>query len=230
VGIFSNESVYDRSRILEAAARARARKRYRKAAALYRRVLAVEPANVELHARLAPLLAVTGRHFDAWTSFEACGLAAVADKRLEQAALVYRDAARCLPREIRAWQELARVERQRSRDKQAVEALLEGRRKFRARRFRPQAVHLLRMALEIDPSNVAATLDLARTLARSDQASEARLLLDKLAERASGPRLRRVRAAQWRMAPTLANTWRLLHAACTAGREDPDPRASRMHA
>ena len=73
MGIFSSEPDYDRTRILEAASRARARKRYRKAVTLYRRVLAVEPANLELHARLAPLLAVTGRHFDAWTSFEACG-------------------------------------------------------------------------------------------------------------------------------------------------------------
>jgi tetratricopeptide (TPR) repeat protein len=224
LGIFSHDSGYDRTRILEAASRARARKRYRKAIALYRRVLAVEPANLELHVRLAPLLAVTGRHFDAWTSFDACGRAAIADKRFEQAINVYREAARCMPREIRAWQEIARIERQRGRSPQAGEALLEGRQQFRKRRVRPEAISLLRQALEIDPSSSDIVLDLARLLARSDQESEAQLLLDRLAQRSEGANLRRVRSAQWRISPTLVNTWRLLHATITSGSEAPKQR------
>jgi tetratricopeptide (TPR) repeat protein len=230
VGIFSSESVYDRARILEAAARARAARRYRKAVRLYRRVLTVEPANLELHARLAPLLAVTGRPFDAWTSFSACGRAAAADKRFEQAAAIYREAARCMPREVRAWEELARIERQRGRERQAAEALLEGRQQLRARRFRPQAIALLRRALEIEPANVEWSLDLARLLARSDQESEAQLLLEKLAERSSGPELRRIRGTQWRIAPTLLHTWRWIHAACTAGRAEAARGSRRIHA
>lgn len=222
MGLFSGEPDYDRTRILEAASRARSRRRYRKAIALYRRVLAVERGNLELHVRLAPLLAATGQSFDAWTSFDACGRAAIAEKKLEQAAAIYREAARCLPRELRAWQTLARVERQRSRDRQAVEALLEGRQQFRRRGQRPQAIALLRRALEIDEANADAILDLARLLGRSDQESEARLLLERLAQQSSGTTLRRVRGAQWRIAPTLVNTWRWAHAALTARRDERD--------
>ena len=222
MGIFSNAPDYDRTRILEAASRARARKRYRKATALYRRVLAVEPNNMELHARLAPLLAATGRRFDAWTSFEACGRAAIAEKRIEQAAAIYRDATRCLPRKFQAWEMLARVERLRAREPQALDALLEGRRQFRRRGHRPEAIALLRCALDLAEWNLEVILDLARLLARSDQESEARLLLEGLAQRSGGTSLRRVRGAQWRIAPTLVNTWRWIHAALTAGRDAPD--------
>jgi len=228
VGVFSNEPDYDRARILEAASRARVRKRYRKATTLYRRILAVEPNNPELHARLAPMLAATGHPFDAWISFDACGRAALAEKKLDQAAAIYREAARCLPREFQAWEKLARIERQRTREKKAVEALLEGRRHFRGRRDRPQAIALLRRALELSDWNPEITLDLSRVLARTGQESEAQLLLEQLGQRCGGANLRRVRRAQWRISPTLLNTWRWLRAAFSAGREEPDLR--RIHA
>ena len=62
---------YDRQRILEEAARERARNRRRRAIALYRSVLAVERTSADLHAKLAPLLAETGQSFDAWQSYRA---------------------------------------------------------------------------------------------------------------------------------------------------------------
>lgn len=228
MGLLAADAGYDRTRILEAASRARARKRYRQAVSLYRRVLAVEPNNLELHVRLAPLLAVTGRRFDAWRSFDACGRAALAEKKLDKAAAIYREAARCLPREFQAWEQLARVERRRGRDPQALEALIEGRQQFRRRAQRPEAIALLRRGLEIDEWNLDVLLDLARLLARSEQEGEARLLLERLAQRAGGASLRRVRAAQWRISPTLTNSWRWLHAAAKAGTDEPDLR--RIHA
>ena len=224
--MFSNAADYDRTRILEAASHACARKRYRRASALYRRVLAVEPNNMELHARLGPLLAATGRRFEAWASFDVCGKAAIAEKKLERATAIYREAARCLPREFQAWEQLAGVERLRARDQQALDALLEGRRKFRRRSHRPEAIALLRRAIEIAESSLDVVLDLSRLLARSDQENEAQLLLERLAQRSGGPSLRRLRGAQWRIAPTLANSWRWLHAALTAGRDEPDLHGS----
>ena len=220
MGIFSSEPTYDRSRLLEAAGRARAKKRYRKAVALYRRVLTVEPRNVELHVRLAPLLAATGRSFDAWLSFQSCAEVATAEKRLDQAAAIYREAARCLPRELGAWERLAATERARGRNREALDGLLEGHRHFRGRRRRAEAIYLLRQAREIEPWNPGVVLPLTRLLARSDQQSEAQLLLEQLAERASGSDLRRIRGAQWRIAPTLLNTWRWLRAALSGGSRD----------
>ena len=60
MGLLRRGREFDRSELLEAAARARTRGRPRRAIALYRRVLAREPRSMDLHARLAPLLAETG--------------------------------------------------------------------------------------------------------------------------------------------------------------------------
>jgi tetratricopeptide (TPR) repeat protein len=229
LGTFEGEPGYDRSRVLDAASRARSRKRYRKAAALYRRVLAVEPSNLELHARLAPLLAATGQRFDAWLSFQLCARSALADKHLEQAAAIYRDATRCLPREIGAWLKLARVERQRGRKREAFEVLLEGRQQFRSRGRRAEAIALLRKALELERSSVSVALDLTRLLACSDQESEALLLLERLADRSQGVDLRRILGAQWRIAPTVTNSWRWLRAgvSCIAQSDPTETRSLR---
>ena len=137
------------------------------------------------------------------------------EKRLERAAAVYREAARCLPRQIEAWEKLARVEQRRGRKPEALEALLEGRLRFRGRRRRAKAISLLRLACELAPANLAITLDLTQVLARTSQESEALLLLDRLADCAGGRDLRRIRGAQWRIAPTLVNTWRWLRSACS---------------
>ena len=59
MALFRRRTTYDRARILEAAARARARGKRRRAIDLYRQVLFVEPRNGDLHAKLAPLLADT---------------------------------------------------------------------------------------------------------------------------------------------------------------------------
>ena len=69
MGLIRNRVGYDRTRILDAAARARSRKKRERAIALYRWVLAAEPKNLELHGKLGPLLAESGQHFDAWSSF-----------------------------------------------------------------------------------------------------------------------------------------------------------------
>ena len=65
MGVLRKKRIYDRLRVMEAAERARVRNKRRKAIALYRWVLAVEPNNVDLHAKIAPLLAQTGQNFDA---------------------------------------------------------------------------------------------------------------------------------------------------------------------
>jgi tetratricopeptide (TPR) repeat protein len=172
----------------------------------------VEPRNVELHARLAPLLAATGHRLDAWISFRTCAETAAAEKRLDQAAAVYREATRCLPRELAAWERLAETERQRGRQKEALEALLEARQHFRKRKHRAEAIFLLRCARDIEPSNPEVVLDLASLLARRAQESEAQLLLERLATETTGVELRRVRRAQWRISPTLVNSWRWFRA------------------
>lgn len=205
-------AAYDRQRILEAAARERARNRRRQAIALYRSVLAVERNNADLHAKLAPLLAESGQEFDAWQSYRAVANAALREEREDRALGIYREATQLLPREIEAWQGLARLLCKRGEEPEAVEALVEGSRQFRTPYLRPLAIHLLRRARAIEPWNAVVVIELARHLGRADQRDEARILLSELAERASGATLRRVRLAELRIDPGPTRALRLIQA------------------
>jgi tetratricopeptide (TPR) repeat protein len=201
---------YDRARILEAAAAARARKKRKRAIALYRRVLAVERNNAELHARVAPLLAETGQDFDAWVSFQIAAQACLRGGRADKALALYREAASHLPRELQVWQAMARLQYKHGRKRDAVETLLEGAAQFRSRWHWPQAIHLLRRAHQIAPWDFEAVFEMCRMLARSDQVEEARRMLEGLEARSSGDRLRRIYAAQFRLDGDLRHAWQWL--------------------
>jgi tetratricopeptide (TPR) repeat protein len=217
---------YDRARILDEAARARARRKRARAIELYRWVLAVEPHNAPLHAKLAPLLAEAGEHFDAWVSFRAAARACLREGLTDKALAIYQEATLFVPHEHQAWQAVAQLQRKRGQSREAVETLLEGSRRFQTRWLRPYAIFLLRRAREIDAWNFETVLELAGLLTTSGQRHEARLLLDELTERAAGHRLREVRAAQLRLDPGPRSVWRWLR---TLLRPEPllppEPRA-----
>jgi len=218
-------NLYDRTRILREADQARAKRRWRTAIALYRRVLTAEPRNAELHLRIAPMLARTGQHFDAWESFDHAGRACLEAGHADRALAVYREAAKQLPQHYGAWRAIAELELRLQRPERARDALLEGRRKMRGRRRRPEAIALLRAAREIDPDTVDTALDLARELSRARQQPEARVLLARMAEVADGRALRRVYGLSWRLDPSLRHTFAWLRAAWQA-RKDPGVRVS----
>ena len=150
----------------------------------------MERSNADLHAKLAPLLSETGQTFDAWQSYRAVAHAALREGREDRALGVYREATQLLPREIEAWQGVARILCKRGEEAEAVEVLVEGSRQFRSPFLRPQAIHLLRRARSIEPWNGVVVLELAEHLGRADQREEARLLLCELAMRCSGSMLR----------------------------------------
>jgi len=214
---------YDRSRLLEEAARAAAGKRTARAIALYRWVLAIEPHNADIHLKLAPLLARRRQGFDAWQSFQSAARAFLRHGQPDRALAIYRQAAAVLPREVQVWQAIARIQHRAGRTRDALEALLEGSRALRRGRLRPRAIHLLRLAREIDPWHFESVHELARLLARSQQREEARILLRELSRRCGGRRLRRVRAEQVRLSPTPAQLWRFVSAAL---RPAPEPMRS----
>ncbi len=208
--VLRKKRIYDRRRVMEAAERARTRKKRRKAIALYRWVLAIEPNNVELHAKLAPLLAQTGQNFDAWRSFRVTASAALRERRDDKALAIYRDAANHLPQETQAWQRLAHLLAKQGEKEGAIDVLIEGSRQFQTHFLRSEAAHLLRRARSFDPWNYDVVFELAQHLGRADQREEARLLLEGLARRTGGHRLRRVRAARLRLDKSPAAAWRWL--------------------
>jgi tetratricopeptide (TPR) repeat protein len=223
---------FDRVRLLEAADNARRKGRRRRAARLYREVLAVEPQNPELHARLAPLLAGTCRQFDAWRSYRTAIRHCIAQKQIESACKLARSATRTLSRTVEPWEQLARLERDRGRPEAALQALREGRRALRGRRRRPEAIHLLRLARQLAPDDGSIAIDLARLLARDDQTAESIRLLERLAEEAPDARGRRAaRAALWRIEPSLLHTGAWIGACIACWRDDPlPPRAGTSRA
>lgn len=207
---------YDRVRILKEAEQARSARRVRRAIALYRRVLAVEPRNPELHFKIAPLLARTGARFDARQSFEraaqACRESGAGDREIA----VYREAVQHLPRDFSIWRAIADAESRAQRPARARDALLEGRARMLGRRRRAEAIELLRAALEVAPDDHEITLDLARELARSGQSAEARFLLARVKEVARGRTGRRVLGLAWRLDPSLSHSLAWLRAAWSA--------------
>jgi len=220
MGLIRTRLGYDRTRILDAAARARSRKKRERAIALYRWVLAAEPKNLELHGKLGPLLAESGQHFDAWSSFRTVARLHLRAGEADNALAAYREAALYLPQEVQAWQAIGRLQAKRGQRREAVETLLEGSRQFRTRWLRPQAIHLLRRARDLDPWNFEVVIDLACLLAIQEQGREAHILLAGMVARSDGERLRRVRSAQFRVRPSPRAAWRWLEAAL---RPVPDP-------
>jgi tetratricopeptide (TPR) repeat protein len=226
MGMLGGKREFDRSRVLEDAARARSQRRRSRAIRLYRWALAMEPRNAELHAKLAPLLAETGQSFEAWASFRAVAKACLRNGLADQALAVYKEAALYLPREYQVWPAIAALQRRRGRTREAVETLIEGSRHLRSRFERPQAIHLLRRARELDPWNFVAVIELARLLAGSEQRDEARILLHGLAAGASPGQMQRIRAAQLRLDPGPGSAWRWLRSIWDPGEpEPPEPQA-----
>lgn len=196
---------YDRSRSLAQAARARKRGQSARAIAHYREVLAHEPSNADVHRRVAPLLAATKQGEEAWASYRVAVASLVRKGFVDQAVGVLREAAGRIGKDRRVWEELSAAELERGRPMDAVQALLEGGRRFRARRDRPEAVRLLLRARKLAPEHFEANFELAGLLARVGAPGPAATILDQLARRAVGRSLRRVRARQLRLAPSPAS-------------------------
>jgi tetratricopeptide (TPR) repeat protein len=210
--LFRRRAQYDRQRILARAALAQRKGRRKKAIALYRRVLEFEPANPDLHRKLAPLLARRRERAAAWASYRLAVAGLVRLGFVERAIGVCREAAGYLPREAEVWLGLADLETKRGRRADAIQVLLTGRRHLRSRADRPGAVRLLVRARELDPGCFEASFDLAGLLARSGQRVRSLRLLEQLAARSGGRELRRIRARQLCLSPTPRSAWRWLDA------------------
>lgn len=212
MGWLRRKKPYDRSRLLREAGEARKKGRREKAIGCYREVLAVEPDNPDLHRRIAPLLAKTRRPDEAWASYRRAVDGLQQRGFADQAVGVLREASSLLPREPEAWMALADLELARRRPVDAHRVLLEGRRHFRSRRDRAQAIGLLLLARKLSPWDFDTSFDLAGLLARAGARGRARRLLEEIAAWARPRDLRRVRARQFAMSPTPAAGWRWVRA------------------
>jgi tetratricopeptide (TPR) repeat protein len=201
---------YDRDRTLAEARRAAGRGKHAKAIALYERVSENEPANTELLRRLAAQRARAGQREAAWRDCRRAAEQLTERGFIEQAIGVYRDFAKHVPAEVAVWQALSELELARDRRPDAVRVLLEGRRWFRTRRTRRDAIGLLRLARKVDPGHFEANFDLAGLLVREGARGPARRILEGLEPRARGRNLRRLRGRMFRLSPSPAAAGRWL--------------------
>ena len=200
-GLFERNKPFDRTTRLRAASEAKARGRHKKALALYEQVLATEPNNAALYREVAPLLVRARRGDEAWTKFRVAAEGFVQKGFIEKAIGIYREAAHYLPRESAVWLALADLQLQRGRREDAVAALLEGRRHFKQRRWRKQAMQLLSRAHQIAPTHFQAGFDLARLRSKTGDRKGAWALYEEIIRIASRRQRQRVRAAQFWLVP-----------------------------
>ena len=212
MGWLRRKRSYDRTRLLDRAMKATRRRRHKRAVALYREVLAVDPNDLQVHRKIAPLLARTRQPADAWESYRRVAGQLSQQGFVEQAIGVYREACVHLSQEHRLWLALADLEVKRGRPVDAVNALIDGSRRLRSRRTRGDALTLLQHARKIQPNAFEPNYQLAGLLARIGARDRALRILQELAPRARGRNLRRVRWRLFFLSPTPAAAWRWLAA------------------
>jgi tetratricopeptide (TPR) repeat protein len=227
MGWFRRKRKYDRSRLLAEAVRATRRRRHKRAIALYREILAVDPNDAQVHRKLAPLLARTRQLDAAWGSYRRAADQLAKQGFVEQAIGVYREACTHVPRQHQLWLALAELEVKRGRPVDAVNALVDGSRRMRSRRTQHEALTLLQQARRIQPGAFEPSYELAVLLASAGARDRAVRILRELAPRARGRQLRRLRGRLFLLSPTPAAAWRWLAAALP--RRDR-PRGSRIAA
>ena len=202
---FWRRKPYHRGTMLESANKARGSGRIRKAISGYAEILEHDPEDWPVHARIAPLLAHRGRWKEARGSFTAAADGYMKQGFSDKAIAVWTVAAQSFPEEVEYPERIANELVRRGRKADAVKSLLDCRSRLRARRQRPIAVLLLRQVLLLQPLHFEATLDLARLLIKEDGRKEALKLLRDLRFHVSGRHVRRLRAAQFWIAPSLGS-------------------------
>ena len=213
---FSRHIPFDRKRLLERAAQLEPGWRWRRALTLYRHLLAAEPHDPELHARVAPLLARSGRDYEARESFRIAQAGYKRQEDLRQLEATHLSASKALPKDADVARGRALFERSKGRPEIAMRTLVEVSDRI-ARRRRGEAIILLREANQIESRHPAVLLRLARLLFRDGQPAEALFWLEQLEGRASDDQLLRARRLRLRIDPNFRNLWSWLRGSRPGG-------------
>lgn len=207
------EKPYDRESCLDAAAKAQARGRLRKAVDHYMLVLEADPEDHLIHAKVAPLFARMKKFEESWDSFKIAASRHFASGFGNKAIGIYSQAARFMPRNPEVWEAMAHVYIQQGKRADAVATLYKGHGFFSHGPDKDRAVVMLRKAFALEPWNFAVTFDLARLVKKQDPV-EALGLLEGLSGRAEGRDLRKVRSAMFRAEPSFTMAWMWFKTAC----------------
>ncbi|MCP3102441.1 hypothetical protein LZ198_26565 [Myxococcus sp. K15C18031901] len=221
MAFWNRKAVYDRTQVLEAAEKARGRRRIGKAIAEYKKILAVDPDDAHVNSRVAPLFFKKGLEDEAAQAFARAARVFAEKGFADKALAMYVQAASHFPLDTKLWSQAASLSVERGRRGDGVKYLMQGASHLaREKGYRQQAVVLLERALELDPHLLSATIALARVFGQMGRKKEGLARLEGLADQLDGAALKQLRAAQFRLAPSPARFWRWL----TAGRGKRLPR------
>lgn len=213
MAFWNSKKPYDRTRILDAAEKARSRGRNRKAIAEYRKILAVDANDPQVNARIAPLLAKEHQREAGLKAFETGAEAFINKGFADKGLAVYMQAVAVFPGEEKLWTRVAQLTAERGRKADAVNALIKGAESLsRDKAQRPRALGLLDRALKMEPFHVNATLRQAELLAKEGRKQEGLEKLERLTQHTGGPSLKKIRAAQFKLAPGFGTFWRWFRA------------------
>ena len=193
--------------MLEAADKARGRGRVRKAIKGYEKILAQDAKDWQVHARVAPLYAKRALWDKSRKSFDAAASGFLEQGFSDKAIAVWTLAAETFPEWTDYRERIANEQVRAGRRADAVNTLMTGRTQLRKARQRPLAILLLRQVIMLSPLHLEASLDLARLLAKEGERREAHKVLQNLTPHLRGRQLRRLRATQLRISPSLRNFW-----------------------
>lgn len=216
-GWFGKKAVYDRRAILEAAAAAQGKGKRKKAIIEYRKVLEMEPENPTLLVKLAVLLAETKQPEEAWKTFVRAAGLYEKDGVVEKWSSVWTQAVLYFPRAPEAWLALAQAKEAKGNAADAAAILLGGSRHLHRRRDRPGLVTILKRAFELTPWAHDVTMAYTKALVKTGAKKEAIGILEELARRSGGKKLRIVRGRLFRLRPTPAAAWRWMRSAVGRG-------------
>lgn len=214
MGMFRRtDKPFDRGKALDVASKARAKGNLKKAIAAYREVLAVKADDLDVHLKLAPLLAEIRQVDAAWESFVVAGEGFSKRGFADKAASVYRQAGQLVPTRAEVWERLCDICLERERRADAAKTLADAVAKhFKKPAQRADAIRLLRKGLAIEPNSFRFAFGLGRLLRKEGQHDEAQALLEGLVATSSRAELTKVRGELLRLAPTPAALWRFARA------------------
>lgn len=195
LGFFSREKTYSRTAIMEAASTAKGKGKKKKAIAEYQKILAMNPKDHEVHARLAPLYAETKQLDDSWESFMKAANGFKERGFTDKVIGIYSQASNYMPHKRELWEMISDLKLKKSNPKEAATVLVAGRKHFNHKDHLGDAMHLLYKAWKLVPWDVDISMDLGSVLARLDKKKDAYDLFYGLAERNKGKARRR---ALWR--------------------------------
>lgn len=201
----------DRNELVRKAEAYYAGRRLRKAIREYEKILTVDPLDIEVHARIAPLYIKAGRREPAKASLQQVIACYEVQGFVEKAIAMLRLSLTVDRRDLATHLHLADLYVGKSHTGDALKLLEGSRRAFRGRRFLREAIVVEQKILTLAPDDFHAQSSLVRLLwkdGREEQAVERlRRMERQWAARQNRECWRKTRRLLWRYAPSFSTGW-----------------------